>query len=410
MRRRLATSTACWAITTAIVLIGAAFGQLVTPSNTSVGYIDSLARIDGANYKEVAEEGYRYQDQTASNVAFFPAYPLTTWWLARFTGLRTVLAQLLISNACGLAAFMLMGVYLQRRSGPSPYPLTAESRAQWDASPQRFESMAAYSLLVLGLFPTTFFFRVAYSESMFLCLAILALYAICRGWPLFLIALVVGSATAVRPVGVALLLPMAWHIWKRSGATSARLRRLAWAVPLGCWGLLAFMTFQYRKFHQPLAFALTQEYHRVRPLATAADKWLALLSWEPLREAYDRLSPGYWQALHYRANPLFSLEFANPIYFVGTAALIILGAWKRWLTSYEILLAAPLLLIPYFTRAYEMRMLSQGRFAAVVFPVYVVLGHLLSKLPLAVAGALLAVSGLMMGLYAALFAAGYPFL
>jgi hypothetical protein len=170
------------------------------------------------------------------------------------------------------------------------------------------------------------------------------------------------------------------------------------------------MLFQYATFRQPFAFALTQTYHRMRPMAPASDKWLALFSWEPIRDTYNPASPGYWLTLHYVPSPLFSLEFANPIYFIGAGALVALGIWKRWLTTYEILLAVPLLAIPYFTRAYEMRMLSQARFAAVVFPVYIVMGQLLARMPLVVSAALLALSGLMMGLYAALFAAGYPFL
>jgi hypothetical protein len=170
------------------------------------------------------------------------------------------------------------------------------------------------------------------------------------------------------------------------------------------------MLFQYCKFGQPFAFALTQKYHRMRPLGTTSDWILSLLSWEPIRDTYNPASPGYWQALHYSPSRLFSLEFANPIYLVGFAALIVLGAWKRWLTTYEVLLAVPLLAISYFTRAYEMRMLSQARFAAVVFPAYIVLGQLLARMFPAVAASLLALSGLLLGIYAALFAAGYPFL
>lgn len=105
-----------------------------------------------------------------------------------------------------------------------------------------------------------------------------------------------------------------------------------------------------------------------------------------------------------------SLEFANPIYLAGTTALIALGAWKRWLTSYEILLAVPLIAMSYFLRAYEMRMLSQARFMVVVFPAYIVMGNLLARMPPVIANSLLALSGFMMGVYAALFAAGYPFL
>lgn len=79
----------------------------------------------------------------------------------------------------------------------------------------------------------------------------------------------------------------------------------------------------------------------------------------------------------------------------------------RWLNGYEIALCIGLLLIPYVTRSHEMCMGSMGRFAAVVFPLYLVLGRLLAKLPIPLAAALLGVSGLLMATYAALFAAWY---
>jgi len=393
-----------WAITSVVVFVGAALGNYIIRPDKPFAFVDSLACIDGRNYARIAETGYSYRDKEPSNVAFFPAFPLAARLLSRLASTGTFSAQLIISNTCSLVAFMTMWAYMRHRvaslSGVLPHG-DGELGSR---------DLAGYVLLATGVLPTTFFFRVAYSESMFLCVAILTCYAISRKWPVAVISLIAGLATAVRPVGIALLVPLCWYVWKESTSNSQAMRRLAYVIPLGCWGLLAYMVFQYLKFHQPLAFALAQTYHRMRPMGTTSDKWLALLSWEPIRDVYNPASQGYWLALHYSPSRLFSLEFANPIYFIGTAALIALGAWKRWLTSYEILLAVPLLAIPYFTRAYEMRMLSQARFAAVVFPVYIVLGHLLARLPLVVAGALLALSGLMMGLYAALFAAGYPFL
>lgn len=412
-------SAAVWAAISSATFLGAWFGYLQVGPDKSCGFLESLALIDGQNYKQVAETGYAFQEKTPSSVAFFPAYPLSARWLARTAGIGIVPALLVISNFCCLAAFVAMGLYMQgrcRRNPEGDLPLSHGICRTLDlgrpplARVDQPQETATYALLAMGLLPTTLFFHLAYTESMFLFAALLTLYGIRRSWRAPVVAMVVGLATAVRPVGVALLLPLAFYVWKRSGSKRQAAFRLAYVLPIACWGLGAYMIFQWWKFGQPLAFALTQTYHRVRPMGSSADKWLALLSWEPIRDTYNPVSPGYWMALHYYPSRLFSLEFANPIYFLGTAALIALGAWKKWLTSYEILLAVPLLAIPYFTRAYEMRMLSQARFASVVFPVYIVLGHLLAKLPIAVSGALLGLSGLFLGIYAALFAAGYPFL
>ena len=115
------------------------------------------------------------------------------------------------------------------------------------------------------------------------------------------------------------------------------------------------------------------------------EKLLALASWEPIWSVYLPGTGGYWRGFGDQSLPIFNLQFMNPIYFVGTAALVGIGAWKRWLTCYEILMSVPLLAIPYVTRAYDNAMLSHARFAAVVFPAYIVAGHLLAKLPREVA-------------------------
>jgi hypothetical protein len=391
-----------WAITSALVIAGAEFGRQFIRPELGISFYQSLAWHDGYNYAHIATDGYSYTPGDASDVAFFPAYPLACRWLSRITGLSIIPVMLLVSNLFGALAFAVAGAYLRRRP-------QLEWHADSACSPAHLARVNAlqYAMLSMGLLPATFFLRMAYTESMFLFLSVLTLYGIHRRWPLGALAVTVGLATAVRPVGVALLVPLSWYVVQSSDSKMASLRRLGLTLPLACWGLAGYVIFQAVEFHQPFAFAITQHYHRVRPFGTFTDEVLSLLSWEPIREAYNPGSPGYWQALGHVPSRLFSLDFMNPIYLCATAALIAIGAWKRLLTSYEILLALPLIAIPYFTRAYEMRMLSQARFMVVVFPAYIVLGHLLSRLPRMVACAILAFSGFLMGSLAALFAAGY---
>lgn len=393
---------AIWAIASALVIAGAEFGRQFIRPDQETSFCQALAWHDGYNYAHVAADGYSYTPGDASYVAFFPAYPLASRWLSHVTGLAIIPAMLLVANFFGALAFAVAGAYLRRRAQLGRHEGTPSS----PEAGVRAEAIN-YAILSMGLLPATFFLRMAYTESMFLLLSILTLYGISRRWPLALLAVTVGLATAVRPVGVALLVPLSWYVLQSSGSKMASLRRLGWTLPLACWGLAGYIVFQAIEFHQPFAFAITQHYHRVRPFGTFSDEVLSLLSWEPIWDAYNPGSPGYWQALGHVSSRLFSLDFMNPICLCATAALITIGAWKRWLTSYEIVLALPLIAIPYFTRAYEMRMLSQARFMVVVFPAYIVLGRLLSRLPRVVSCAILAFSGFLMGSLAALFAAGY---
>ena len=78
--------------------------------------------------------------------------------------------------------------------------------------------MENYVLLALTLFPTAYFFRMAYSESVFLLVTLAAMLSIELGGPLLVTSLIIGTATAARPVGVALLAPFALHLWNRSNS------------------------------------------------------------------------------------------------------------------------------------------------------------------------------------------------
>ena len=89
--------------------------------------------------------------------------------------------------------------------------------------------------------------------------------------------------------------------------------------------------------------------------------------------------------------------------------LVFIGARKSWLTGPEIVLSVLLLAIPYVTRAYEMCMASHARFAAVVFPAYIVLARLLAPLPQWVTWAVIGVFTMMLMTWTALYAAGHLF-
>jgi hypothetical protein len=106
---------------------------------------------------------------------------------------------------------------------------------------------------------------------------------------------------------------------------------------------------------------------------------------------------------------LFSLQAANPVYFVCSVIAIAVGALKGWLTRYEWTLSAALFFIPYFTRACEMCFASFARFSAVAFPLYLVMGNILCRTRPPIAAAILALCGFVLGAYAALFAAEYRF-
>jgi hypothetical protein len=382
-------------LTSLIAVLGVLFGHdYLKPAPHSLAKgsdeIAAFANWDGQWYVKILENGYRYDPAQPSSVAFFPAFPILGRWLADATGLRPDTSLLIIAHLGLAGTFILLARYVRmRRLAMSP-------------------ALAGWVVVGMGLWPTTFFCRMAYSESLFLLCVLAALYGMERGWPLAVIALVCGLATATRSLGVCLLAPYAVHVLYTSTGWRHRTIGLG-LVPVTCWGLLAFMVFQHWEFGDALAFARTQENWRVRPAIPWTTKIGDLLTLEPIRALFDPGSACYWQRSPAEISPLFSLHCANPVYWLTAIALVGVGAWKRWLTTYELTLALGLLLVPYGLRSHEMCMAGMGRFTAVVFPIYIVLGHLLVRMPGPLTAMLLGLCAFFLGTYAAFFAAWWRF-
>lgn len=393
------TAFTYWA-TAALVFLGVSLGHFYltesrhqdhfnTPHRTDLAA--AFANWDGQWYLRIARDGYFYDPQSMSSVAFFPAFPLAGRCLARLTGLDYDLALTLTANLCFFLALGLFGDYLRRR-------------------PELPPGAVVYAPLVLALFPVGFFFRMAYSDALFLLLAILILYGLARRWPILAVAALVGLATAARPVGVALLPPLLLAAWRRYDSPSRRLALFAVAAPLCVWGLAAYMIFQSIRFGEPLAFVHTQEHWRFRSKAGIEEQLLASAMLDPLWTVYDESSPAYWRRHDHELGPTFSLQFANPLYFAGIALLVGYGAWRHWLSAEETLYAAGVLLIPYVVKAHDGCMNSHARYALAAFPAFIVLGRLLSALPSPYVAIILALSGFLLGTYAALFAGWFLFI
>jgi hypothetical protein len=391
-----------------------------TPVRTSPApnlWLHLVTRWDGQWYVKIVGEGYEYQPESASSVAFLPAYPLLGRVVASITGWSAHGAAWAVGLTCLVSSFGIFSLYLTGRRGFQTFD---SSLPIVETVPRRTDLLA---IAALALYPPCFFMWMAYSESLFLLLCLVAMLGIQGGWRPVWIALVMGAATGTRVVGVALLAPLALYVWRRErgchdssakcgvrnrewSAVSAALR-LAALLPVACWGLLAYMAFQWHEFGMPFAFTQTQEHWSMRPPVDWATKALILASGEPIWAAYVPGSAAHWTGLEERMHPLLSLHFFEPLYFVAAVMTVCVGAQKRWLNGYEVLLAAGLLFIPYVTKGYEMTMASQARFTTVVFPIYIVLGEMVVRVPWWAAVAFFAACGTYLAIYSAMWAGGH---
>jgi hypothetical protein len=388
-----------WLLTSVIAVGGVWFSyshvRLHTPTENSVVFTAPLERFaawDGWFYRSIATEGYEYDPKRISSIHFYPLFPLLSWCTARVTGLSIDAAMLVVTHLSLVGSFILFASYVRLRF------------------PNESRELSGCVLLGFGLFPTTYYFRMAYTESTFLFLALLAMVGIQRKWPPVWIALIAGLSTAARSLGVGLALPLALYLWRQAPNKRSFLFRATLIMPIAGWGLASFMFYQWWEFGEPLAFAKSTVYFNERPMPASTIEYIGgLISLAPFRSVYDAACVCYWERDPPFGLALYNLTFANPSYFALAIALILFGAAKRWLNWYELALCVSFLGIPYLTTAYRNCMACHGRYAVVTFPMFIVLGHLMLRAPRAILIGVVGVSAFLLAAYAALFGSWYAF-
>lgn len=357
----------------------------------NTGFLRRVSRSDAVWYEQIARYGYSYHPDRRSALAFFPMYPILGRAVAT-CGVSTTVSLLFVSHASRLVALVLLFVYARdHRAG-------------------LHRRYAALTLTAAGLFPTSFFQHLPYSEATFLLLVLLTFLGIRRRWALVGIAALIGLATATRPVGVALIPPFLVHLWARHPAPGAFLCRVIVLAPICLSGLLLYAAYQWVAFDEPFAFVQTQTHWRMVPVVPASYRFTSLLALEPLWGYLDPASPFHWQRLPPRELTVLSAPVIDRLAWLFAVGMTAVGWWNRWLTAEELLLVVGLIGIPYVFRGYEMAFFSQGRFTSVAFPIFLVSARLLTAVPMWLAVGLLATSGLLMTTCAAMFAAGYAFI
>lgn len=212
-------------------------------------FVGAFANWDGVWYRDIVEHGYQYDPSEGSYVVFFPGYPLLGYIVAAVTrSADAVLALLLVSNFAFFACLLLLPLYIKSR-----FPVVTDDTGQW-------------AQLLLAFSPLSFFFRMAYSESLFVLLILLVLIGVQRRWSPWIVGLCVGASTGVRLAGVALVPIFLFYVWQRSdhAAATGDSRTTPWSsahrwpvlflAPLSIWGLLGYMVYLGWAFDDPLAF------------------------------------------------------------------------------------------------------------------------------------------------------------
>jgi Gpi18-like mannosyltransferase len=274
-------------------------------------------------YRSIATGGYeaRAIDGKPANWAFFPLFPLAVRYLAP-TG-SFAFDAMLLTNVAFFGALLLLGM-LAVRSGLIPED-------------------AERAIFYLAFFPTSYFFSLPLTESLFLLLSLGAFVSAKdqRWWAAGVLG---GLAALTRVTGIFLFPALLLLGFERM---PQRKRQLAWLALIPA-GTAAFMLHLYRVTGDALAFAHVQS------------SWNRHLGW-------------FWRPLAaYLANPLAISEPWNltilgvTITVMLLAATIVLFLRRQWSFALYTGLST---LLPLTTGSLQ----SMARYALVVFPLFLIL-------------------------------------
>lgn len=201
-------------------------------------WIWGFGNFDGVHYLRIAQDGYLAQ----YSQAFFPLFPIFirifSFIIPKDPNLNTILytdpsyfySGLILSNL-----FFLGSLYIF-------YKLVSVDFKK---------NVAFLSVILLLVFPTSFYFGSIYTESLFLLISVSAIYLVRKG-SFFWAAVLIMFSTATRITGV-LLIPL----YLIEAFKSKNKSNLLWLLitPLG---LVGYMYFLKVKFNDPLYFLTSQ--------------------------------------------------------------------------------------------------------------------------------------------------------
>jgi hypothetical protein len=293
-------------------------------------------RQDALWFLRIAAGGYRAGDGSA---AFFPMFPLLIRAASFATGGHPLAGATIVSNACFAGALCVT------------YSLTERERST---------SVARTTVLLLAVFPTSFFFFAPYSEPVFLLFVVTAFLA-ARTDRWWLAGVAAALAAATRSVGIVLAPALAVE------AVHRRVERGRWRWPslAACLGPAVgaglYSVYWYERTRDALA-----------PLHAQAD-WQRTASWpwttlaratELAGQLAGRPSGGYWAIDWLIAVPVLAIS-------VWAAA--------RYRASYGVYLWGSILLPLCYV--FEPRpLMSMPRFVLPLFPAFWAIAELAERL------------------------------
>lgn len=216
-------------------------------------------RWDAPHYMYIAEHGYTSVGDPANFIVFQPLFPFLTKATALLVpnyALAGITLSIVLFVFGGLLFFNIIKHYFDKKT-------------------------AWYSIIILSLFPTAYFFNAPYTESTFFFFSVLLLYlALNKKW--LMASLAGGMTVLTRHVGLFLFIPLFFEWVKDKNKKVYALPFL----PIAFIGAVAvYLYINYALFGNPFQFNTTLREHWYKypkPFwESIYGSWLAVRTWPP---------------------------------------------------------------------------------------------------------------------------------
>ncbi len=323
-------------------------------------YLWSWANFDGEHYLAIARFGYR-----PLTYFFFPLYPTIINAAAAALG-KTEIIYLIIGIIISSLCFILAIIYLIKL-------LKLEYK----------ESLIRSVILIVLLFPTSFFLVSVYSESLFLLLVVASFYSARKGkW--WLAGIFGGLASAARLAGIILLPALLAELYIQK-------KKNILPILLVLLGLLGYMFFLQKTTSDPLAF-----FHQVEIFGDQRSSKFILLPQVFFRYIFRILPNLSWNYFPQIFTTL--LEFCIGLTFF----LVSIYSLFKLRLSYSLFLIGGYIL-PTLSGSFS----SLPRYALVLFPAFILFGQILEKRHVVLKLAVFAILSMLLFIAEGLFSRGF---
>lgn len=289
--------------------------------------LDRLVSWDSTYFVSIAQHGYNPGGGTCCDQAFFPGYPLAIRALTPIFGEARTTA-LAIAIVAGAVAAMVL----------------------WRLTVDEFGTVAGrHAVALLALTPYGVFLSLAYSESLFLALALVAWF-LARQQRWWWAGVVASAAALVRVNGVflAVALLVMWSAARRQGRPAPRPAVVALLLPFASAGAYLWYI-QSRSWPSwTRAQYVAWDRHVGWPWEAFAWSW----RWLTAQPALDLRVAGVVEPL---------------VVLAGVVIVVLLARRRRWAEFVYVGLSVGVLL-------FSNRFLSSPRLSVLWFPAYVLAG------------------------------------